>query len=59
MWDKIIYANEYFALYGRLDTYILQILPKLCIYSKFLDEDTNECFAIELGWLCFSFILMF
>lgn len=59
MCDKILYANKYFALYGRLDAYILQILPQLSIYSKFLDEDTNECFAIEVGWLCFSFVLIF
>lgn len=58
MSDKILYANKFFALYARLDFYMFQILPKLCIYSKFLDEDTNECFAVEIGWLSFSLILI-
>ena len=59
MFDKILYANKYFALYARLDFYMFQILPKLCIYSKFLDKDTNECLAVEIGWFSFSLILIF
>lgn len=58
MWEKILFATKYFALYGRYDTYMFQLLPQLCIYTNFLDEDTNECFAIEMGWLCFSLILI-